>query len=142
MEADAVRLYELETRMAKGDATAVEELREFIASLPTERLRAVRMAFADRSMTEVTVGLSDVVMRRLAVLHPPGLGAADLRAHVAGVLVALADHAQQGVYRPGAWERDWLIQAFGDGWLDEVEPDTDDTAADGRVIFDRPRGEV
>lgn len=33
---------------------------------------------------------------------------------VEGVISQLIDHAQQGVYRPGAWERDWLRQAFGD----------------------------
>jgi hypothetical protein len=82
----------------------------------------------------VTVLLPAEVARRLAVLaHPDALEPA------AAVLVILADHAQQGVYRPGAWERDWLIQVFGDEWLDRLEPDTDDVSADGRVIFDRPR---
>ena len=32
---------------------------------------------------------------------------------VESVVLTLIDHAQQGVYRPGAWERDWLSQAFG-----------------------------
>jgi hypothetical protein len=32
------------------------------------------------------------------------------------VLLRLADHAQQGVYRPGAWERQWITQVFGDGF--------------------------
>lgn len=58
---------------------------------------------------------------------------------VESALLTLADHAQQGVYRPGAWERGWLCQVFGDEWLARVEPDTDDLSADGRVIFDRPR---
>jgi len=31
-------------------------------------------------------------------------------------LLSLADHAQQGVYRPGAWEREWIEQAFGTNW--------------------------
>lgn len=35
----------------------------------------------------------------------------------AEVLQKLADHAQQGVLRPGAWERYWLVQAFGDTWF-------------------------
>lgn len=83
----------------------------------------------------VTVALSERTARNLAVLIDPDQGLGTL----AAVLAELADHAQQGVYRPGAWERDWLIQAFGDSWLARVEPDYDDTAADGRVIFDRPR---
>ena len=84
---------------------------------------------------EVTVRLSVEHARRLAVLAGEGYGVAG----VAGVLATLADHAQQGVYRPGAWERDWVTQAFGDQWLTRVEPDLDDVSADGRVIFDRPR---
>jgi hypothetical protein len=55
------------------------------------------------------------------------------------VIFELLDHAQQGVYRPGAWEHAWICQAFGEGWLANVEPDTGDVSADGRVIFDRPR---
>jgi predicted DNA-binding transcriptional regulator AlpA len=34
----------------------------------------------------------------------------------------LIDQAQQGVYRPGAWERDWLRQAFGSDWVEYLEP--------------------
>lgn len=30
----------------------------------------------------------------------------------------LLDHAQRGIYRPGARERDWLCQVVGDRWLD------------------------
>jgi hypothetical protein len=66
------------------------------------------------------------------------LVSADWCTDVAAVVETLIDHAQQGVYRPGAWERSWLMQAFGDDFLLRLEPDTEDTAADGRVIFDRP----
>lgn len=83
---------------------------------------------------QVTVSLSVEHARRLAVLAE-GHGVEG----VAVVLATLADHAQQGVYRPGAWERDWVSQVFGDEWLARVEPDLDDVSADGRVIFDRPR---
>jgi hypothetical protein len=56
------------------------------------------------------------------------------------VLEKLADHAQQGVYRPGAWERAWTEQAFGP-FEDELEPDDAPgrLSADGRVIFQRPK---
>jgi hypothetical protein len=35
----------------------------------------------------------------------------------------LVDHAQQAVYRPGCWERRWVCEAFGEGWLTNLEPD-------------------
>jgi hypothetical protein len=84
---------------------------------------------------DITITVTDKVAERLAVLVDPDTGLAA----VEDVVGELVDHAQQGVYRPGAWERSWLMQAFGDDWLDRVEPDTNDTAADGRIIFDRPR---
>lgn len=47
------------------------------------------------------------------------------------VLLQLADHAQQGVYQNGGWERQWVVQAFGDGWLERTEPgDPYDRTAD------------
>lgn len=82
----------------------------------------------------ITLELSQRVADLLAVLTVGEYAPDDLE----GVLMKLIDHAQQGVYRPGAWERGWLEQAFGDEWLDGLEPDTEDTAADGRVIFQRP----
>lgn len=39
---------------------------------------------------------------------------------VKGVIERLIDHAQQGVYRPGAWEREWVCQAFGHDWIDNL----------------------
>jgi hypothetical protein len=45
-----------------------------------------------------------------------------LEQRCARVLLQLADHAQQGVYQNGGWERQWVVQAFGDGWLERTEP--------------------
>jgi hypothetical protein len=45
-----------------------------------------------------------------------------LEQRCARVLLQLADHAQQGVYQNGGWERQWIVQAFGDGWLQRTEP--------------------
>ena len=42
---------------------------------------------------------------------------------LAAVIGTLLDHVQQGVCRRGAWERSWLMQAFGDDWLARLEPD-------------------
>jgi hypothetical protein len=58
---------------------------------------------------------------------------------VEAVILALIDHAQQGVYRPGAWEREWLMQAMGWHWLDYLEPG-DPYGRDGcEDIFQRAR---
>jgi hypothetical protein len=85
-------------------------------------------------MPEITITVPDEVAARLAVLAAPAGTAAD-------VLALLADHAQQGVYRPGSWERGWTCSVFGEDWLERLEPDTrpDMLSGDGRVIFDRPR---
>jgi len=69
--------------------------------------------------TNVPVEIPDWMMARLSVLIDPEQGLPDL----AAVIGKLLDHVQQGVYRPGAWERSWLEQAFGDYWLDRLEPD-------------------
>ena len=45
-----------------------------------------------------------------------------LEQRCARVLLQLADHAQQGVYQNGGWERQWVVQAFGDGFLERTEP--------------------
>ena len=72
----------------------------------------------------VTLSFSPRTAARLRALADPAWTGLDndydrLRA----VLDELADHAQQGVYRSGAWERDWVCQVFGDEWLDNLEPD-------------------
>ncbi|HEY6493283.1 MAG TPA: hypothetical protein VIZ43_08425 [Trebonia sp.] len=83
----------------------------------------------------ITLELSQRVADLLTVLTVGEYAPDDLE----GVLMELIDHAQQGVYRPGAWERGWLEHAFGDEWQEGLEPDTDNVAGDGRVIFQRPR---
>jgi hypothetical protein len=55
------------------------------------------------------------------------------------VIERLADHAQQGVYRPGAWEREWLRQAFGDEWTMYLEPGDPYGRSDCEHIFQRPK---
>jgi hypothetical protein len=73
----------------------------------------------------LTVTVSPTVAELLAVLdegegddplEPP------VEAQAARVLHRLVDHAQQGVYRPGAWERGWLARAFGEGFLARLCP--------------------
>lgn len=93
--------------------------------------------------TQITITVSDEVAARLAVLSVISTlpaGAATVTDAARDAVAVLIDHAQQGVYRSGAWERSWLMQAFGDSWLSRLEPDTrpEMLSADGRVIFDRP----
>jgi hypothetical protein len=56
---------------------------------------------------------------------------------VQGVIGKLVDHANQGVYRPGAWERDWLCSAFGYDWTEGLETDP----RPDHHMFQRPRGD-
>lgn len=55
------------------------------------------------------------------------------------VIYSLIDHAQRGVYRPGAWEREWIMRAFGDQWVDKLEwGDPHGRAEELDRIFQRP----
>lgn len=47
---------------------------------------------------------------RLAAHLPKDAVRTPLESFVADLL----DHAQQGVYRSGSWERDWLLQCVGE----------------------------
>jgi len=87
-------------------------------------------------MPDITITVSDEVAARLAVLG----GAGESAAAVAEVVAVLVDHAQQGVYRPGANEREWVCQVFGYEWTARLVPDTrpEMLSGDGRVIFERP----
>jgi hypothetical protein len=86
---------------------------------------------------KITVEVSDVEYKLLEVLTKGQYGAAE--SGVEGVVRELIDHAQQGVYRPGAWERQWLMQAFGDDWTAHLEPGDPYGREGGEAIFQRPR---
>jgi hypothetical protein len=94
-------------------------------------------------VTTISIIVPDEVAARLAVLTDPSLlqAGATVTAAASDAVAVLIDHAQQGVYRPGSWERPWLMQAFGDEWLERLHPDArpEMLSGDGRVIFDRPR---
>jgi hypothetical protein len=85
---------------------------------------------------KITVEVSDVVYQLLEVLTKGEYGAAE--SGVEGVVLELIDHAQQGVYRPGAWERQWLMQAFGADWIEHLEPGDPYGRDGGAAIFQRP----
>ena len=101
--------------------------------------RAFFAAATPEDAVSVEVKLPRVVVELLAVLdldvaHQPRTAHefgkpgkaipsfATLAQRCARVLMQLADHAQQGVHRNGGWERQWIIDAFGDGWLERTEP--------------------
>jgi hypothetical protein len=85
---------------------------------------------------KITVEVSTVVYELLEALTK-GESAPE---SVEGVVLDLIDHAQQGVYRPGAWERGWLTQAFGYDWIEHLEPGDPYGRDDERsaALFQRP----
>jgi len=80
----------------------------------------------------VTIGEREEKLLGVLVNETEGMPA------IESVIERLLDHVQQAIYRPGAWERRWLLQCIGDYWLANVEPDPE-SMTDGRMIFDRPR---
>jgi hypothetical protein len=64
---------------------------------------------------KVTIELAEELAELLGVL--------DERGRPEAALLELAARAADGVCRPGAWERQWLYQAFGDEWEERLEPD-------------------
>lgn len=62
---------------------------------------------------KITIEVTQTVYALLATLHE--------KKDVQSVVAELIDHAQQGVYRPGAWERSWLEQVFGKDWQERLE---------------------
>lgn len=82
----------------------------------------------------LTLEIDDRVAGLLAVLAEDG--------NVGDVVKTLIDHAQQGVFRPGSWERDWLAHVFGDEWEAKLEPGDPYGRTDCDAIFQRPRKET
>lgn len=74
----------------------------------------------DEPKVTITLTFTQTVAERLAALADPSLGT---RMGAEHALYRLADHAQQAVYRSGAWEREWICQALGYDWLANLEPD-------------------
>lgn len=90
----------------------------------------------DPKRRKITVEVSDVVYQLLSVLATGPYAPATT---VEGVVGQLIDHAQQGVYRPGAWEREWLMQAFGSEWTAALEPGDPYGRGGDNSMFSRPR---
>ena len=84
-------------------------------------------------MKQITIQISGTVLRLLNVLSL----AEEIT--VEDVVLHLIDHAQQEVYRPGAWERVWLMQAFGDEFTKFLEPGDPYGRPGCEHIFQRPK---
>jgi hypothetical protein len=86
---------------------------------------------------EVTIRLGAVAHRLIQQI--------DRNCSVEEIIERICDHVQQGVYRPGAWERPWLVQCVGDdfeGNLQQGDPYALDEAYDPlglRSPFQKPR---
>src|SRR5215469_7693105 len=89
-------------------------------------------------MRKITIELSKTMYSLLEVLTKGEWAPAKT---VQGVIEMLIDHAQQGVYRPGAWERQWLEQVFPpEGWHEHLEPGDPYGRPNGEM-FQRPKRE-
>jgi hypothetical protein len=86
-------------------------------------------------MKTLTIQIDDTIYALLEVLTRGECAPAS----VEEIVARLIDHAQQGVYRPGAWERDWLRQVFGDDWTEYLEPGDPHGRAGCEHIFQRPK---
>lgn len=79
----------------------------------------------------ITIHLSEMEWELLAVLDEHG--------SVQKILYQLIDNAQQGVFRPGSWQRMWIAQGVGDSFEDRLEPGDPFRREGGEKMFQRPR---
>jgi len=79
------------------------------------------MTLSHDTKRSITLELHDQTLRYLEVLtHSDAVSAG---ARVEDVLSHLACSAADGVRRAGAWEREWVHQAFGYSWNDRLVRD-------------------
>lgn len=94
---------------------------------------------------KISIDVDHVTARLLATIvaeTSPDVHSQLLLERVQEVLQELVDHAAQGVYRPGAWERGWLTQAFGDEFTERLEPGDPWSREAATPYFQRPRSEA
>jgi hypothetical protein len=72
---------------------------------------------------KISVKLHDDHVRYLRLLGRAWWPNADEETQLANVLGHLASSAADGLRRPGAWERGWVLQAFGADALSYLKPD-------------------
>ena len=64
-------------------------------------MKSITKSEPESGNVELTIALPEEWFKRLCTLGDPD-----------DVLLRLADHAQEGIARPGAWEHAWLQQVF------------------------------
>ena len=84
---------------------------------------------------KIEIEIDDVAYRLLQTLTLTEFGPET----VEGVVERLINHAQQGIYRPGAWERDWLSQAFSDDFTEHLKPGDPYGRSGCEGIFQQPK---
>ena len=84
----------------------------------------------ENKQVQLTISIDPVAAKLLGVLSDDGKPET--------TLLILADHAQQGVYRPGAWEREWLWPVFGSEWTNKLEPGDPYGRPNCAHVFQRP----
>jgi hypothetical protein len=84
---------------------------------------------------KVTIEIDEIVYRLLEVLTCGRYAPVS----VENVIEQLIDHTQQGVYRPGSWEREWLRQVFGEDWIAHLEPGDPYGRPNCELLFRRPK---
>lgn len=86
-------------------------------------------------MKAITIELDEIVYGLLEVLTRSRYGPESVEA----VVDQLIDHTQQGIYRPGSWEREWLRQVFGEDWIEHLEPGDPYGHPNCELLFRRPK---
>ena len=82
-------------------------------------------------------------MKVMIEIKPPVvalLKVLDENGDVKEVINRLIDAAQQGVYRPGANERELVCQVFGYDWIEKLEPGDPYGRPNCDHIFQKPAG--
>lgn len=79
----------------------------------------------------LTLELDEELIPLLAVAAPSfAIEEGDgLEARARATIEELIERATDGVTRPGAWERGWLVRALGEDWIAELEQDPTDPYA-------------
>lgn len=87
---------------------------------------------------KIEIEVSDIVYALLEVLAREEEKQCKVYMGVKHVIETLIDHAQQGVYRPGSWERNWILEIFPE-FEQFLEPGDPYGRPGCEAIFMRPR---
>ena len=118
-----------------GDDRQGEQAPE-VSGLFTFRLSRAKGAKGGEAVKTITLKISDEVHGLLETLTRGEFATCET---VEQVIEQLIDHAQQGVYRPGSWERGWIRQAFGHDFEEALMPGDPYGRPNCEGVFQRPK---